>query len=269
MTQVMGILNVTPDSFSDGGALLDPDVALSHARELLSDGATIIDVGGESTRPGAERVTLADEINRVVPVVEALVADGAVVSIDTMRAEVAAAALRAGATIVNDVSGGLADPHMHRTVAETDADYVVMHWRAHSATMQNQATYRDVVTEVLDELLSQRDAAIAGGVHPDRIVLDPGLGFSKTAEHNWTLLRHLDRFQGLGHRVLVGASRKAFLGHVLGGREPHGRDGATAALSFWSALHGVWGVRTHDALGQADAIAVALRLREEGPLWDA
>ena len=263
----MGILNVTPDSFSDGGEFLDPRRALEHARAMREAGATIIDVGGESTRPGAQRVSADHELPRVVPIVEALVREGAKVSIDTMRASVARAALAVGASIVNDVSGGLADPDMHATVAEAGADYVVMHWRDHSVTMQDSATYDDVVEEVLAELLAQRDAAVAGGVAPERIILDPGLGFSKTAEHNWHLLRHLDRFQGLGHRVLVGASRKAFLGHLLGGRAPHGRDGATAALSFWSALHGVWGVRTHDVEGQADAIAVALRIASEGPLW--
>lgn len=264
VTQVMGILNVTPDSFSDGGAYLDGERALAHAREMMAAGAGIIDVGGESTRPGAARVSPEEELARVVPVVSALVAEGATVSVDTMRASVARAALQAGARIINDVSGGLADPDMIPSVADSDADYVVMHWRDHSSRMQSLATYDDVVEEVLAELLAQRDRAVGGGVDPSRIILDPGLGFSKTAEHNWQLLRHLDRFQALGHRLLVGASRKAFLGHLLGGREPHGRDGATAALSFWSALHGVWGVRTHDVAGQSDAIAVAMQLLGDG-----
>lgn len=261
----MGILNVTPDSFSDGGAYLDARRAVGHAREMVADGAGIIDVGGESTRPGAARVSADQELARVVPVIAALASEGIVVSVDTMRAEVARAALAAGARIVNDVSGGLADPRMIATVADSDADYVVMHWRDHSETMASLAHYDDVVTEVLAELTAQRDRAVAGGVDPQRIILDPGLGFSKTAPHNWALLRHLDRFQEQGHRVLVGASRKAFLGHLLGGREPHGRDGATAALSFWCALHGVWGVRTHDVAGQSDAIAVAGRLVDDGP----
>nr|WP_237268374.1 dihydropteroate synthase [Tessaracoccus flavescens] len=264
MTQVMGILNVTPDSFSDGGAYLDGERALAHAREMMAAGAGIIDVGGESTRPGAARVSPEEELARVVPVVSALVAEGATVSVDTMRASVARAALQAGARMINDVSGGLADPDMIPSVADSDADYVVMHWRDHSSRMQSLATYDDVVEEVLAELLAQRDRAVGGGVDPSRIILDPGLGFSKTAEHNWQLLRHLDRFQALGHRLLVGASRKAFLGHLLGGREPHGRDGATAALSFWSALHGVWGVRTHDVAGQSDAITVAMQLLGDG-----
>ncbi len=256
----MGILNVTPDSFSDGGRYVDLARALAHAREMLAEGATIVDVGGESTRPGAGRVSPAAEMARVVPVTEALCAEPVTVSVDTTRAVVARAAIAAGARIINDVSGGLADPEMYGVLAESDADYVLMHWRGHSARMQDLADYDDVVTEVLHELMVGRDAAVAAGVSPERIILDPGLGFSKTAEHNWQLLRRLDRFQDLGHRILVGASRKAFLGHLLGGREPRGRDGATAALSFWSALHGVWGVRTHDVEGQADAIAVALRL---------
>lgn len=261
----MGIVNVTPDSFSDGGQFLHHDVALAHARQLLADGASIIDVGGESTRPGAARVSLDDELARVVPLVRQLAADGVAVSVDTMRAPVAQAAIEAGARIINDVSGGLADPDMVGVVAESNADFIVMHWRDHSATMQQSAHYDDVLTDVIGELLTQRDAALAAGIGPERIILDPGLGFSKTWDQNWTLLRHLDSFQRLGHRVLVGASRKAFLGELLGGREPSGRDGATAAVSFWSALHDVWAVRTHDVAKQADAIAVARRLRREAP----
>lgn len=260
MTQVMGILNVTPDSFSDGGRFLSGSRALAHAREMLAQGATIIDVGGESTRPGATRVPAEEEARRVIPIVAALSGEGVTVSVDTTRAAVAGAAVGAGARIVNDVSGGLADPEMFSVVAGSDVDYVLMHWRGHAADMQALAAYEDVVEEVVSELVSQRDAAVSAGVDPSRIILDPGIGFSKTAAHNWQVLRNLDRFQELGHRVLVGASRKAFLGHLLGGREPHGRDGATAALSFWSALHGVWGVRTHDVEGQTDAIAVALKL---------
>lgn len=261
----MGILNVTPDSFSDGGAYLDVSRAVEHGREMVAAGARFIDVGGESTRPGASRVPVDEELARVVPVVAALAGDGIVVSVDTMRAEVADAALAAGAGIVNDVSGGQADPDMVAAVARSGADFVVMHWRDHSATMASRAHYDDVVGEVLAELTDQRDRAVAGGVDPERIILDPGLGFSKTAAHNWLLLRNLARFQELGHRVLVGASRKAFLGHLLGGREPLGRDGATAALSFWCALHDVWGVRTHDVAAQRDAIAVAGCLLSEEP----
>lgn len=260
----MGIVNVTPDSFSDGGRYLNHERALSHARGMLTAGASIVDVGGESTRPGAERVSLDDELARVIPLVRDLAADGVAVSVDTMRAPVARAAIDAGAKIINDVSGGLADPEMLKVVADSSADYVVMHWREHSATMQQGPRYDDVVADVVSELLAQRDAAVEAGIAPERVILDPGLGFSKTWDHNWTLLRHLNVFQKLGHRVLVGASRKAFLGELLGGREPLGRDGATAALSFWSALHDVWAVRTHDVSGQSDAIAVARRLAREG-----
>ena len=266
MTLVMGIVNVTPDSFSDGGAYLDTGVAIRHARALLAAGASVIDVGGESTRPGAERVSQDEELARVVPVVQALAADGVMVSVDTMRASVARASIDAGARIINDVSGGLADPDMLGAVADSLADFVVMHWRDHSTTMQRQAVYDDVVADVTAELLSSRDAALAAGIPSDRIILDPGLGFSKKWDHNWTLLRRLGGFQALGHRVLVGASRKAFLGELLGGREPLGRDGATAAVSFWSALHDVWAVRTHDVAAQADAIAVARRLAHEAPI---
>lgn len=266
MTLVMGIVNVTPDSFSDGGRYLDPEQAVVHARRLLAEGASLIDVGGESTRPGAQRVSEEAERARVVPVVQALAADGIRVSVDTMRASVAGAAISAGAAIVNDVSGGQADPDMVAVVADSGADFVVMHWREHSVGMQQHAVYADVVSDVISELLVQRDAALAAGIPAERIILDPGLGFSKSWDHNWTLLRHLDRFQHLGHRLLIGASRKAFLGELLGGREPQGRDGATAAVSFWSALHDVWAVRTHDVLTQSDAVAVARRLRHEAPL---
>ncbi|MDO5678606.1 MAG: dihydropteroate synthase, partial [Propionibacteriaceae bacterium] len=207
MTLVMGIVNVTPDSFSDGGRFLDTERALDHAREMLAQGASIIDVGGESTRPGAERVGLDEELARVVPLVQALAADGVRVSVDTMRATVAQACIEAGATIINDVSGGLADPDLLGVVASSSADFVLMHWRDHSTRMQSQTAYTDVLDDVLAELLGQRDRALAAGIDAERIILDPGLGFSKTWDHNWTLLRHLQRFQDLGHRVLVGASR--------------------------------------------------------------
>lgn len=266
MTLVMGVLNVTPDSFSDGGSFLDSGVAIEHARAMLAAGASIIDVGGESTRPGATRIGAEEELNRIIPVVAALAADGVTVSVDTMRAKVACAALDAGARIINDVSGGLADPDMLGVVAQSRADFVLMHWRAHSERFHSTATYDDVVADVLRELAAQRDRAVAAGIAPERIIVDPGLGFSKHWDHNWTLLRHLGQFDSLGHRVLVGASRKAFLGELLGGREPLGRDGATAAVSFWAAMHDVWAVRTHDVTGQADAIAVARRLDREAPL---
>jgi dihydropteroate synthase len=256
----MGILNVTPDSFSDGGSYLDPALAVAHARRMVADGADLIDVGGESTRPGAERVPVGEELSRVLPVVRALAAEGAKVSIDTMRAEVAERAVEAGAVLINDVSGGLADPDLLSVAAEWRVDLCLMHWRGHSAHMQDAAVYDDVVSEVADELLARRDAALAAGVAEDRIILDPGIGFAKTWDHNWELLGQLERFVGLGHRVIVGASRKAFLGGLLDGRPPAGRDAATAALTLWSALHGVWAVRTHEVRMQADAIAVASRL---------
>lgn len=265
MTLVMGILNVTPDSFSDGGAYLDTEAAIGHARGMLAAGASIIDVGGESTRPGSARVGVAEELERVIPIVHALAGDGIAVSVDTMRAEVASAALDAGARIINDVSGGQADPDMLGVVARSGADFVLMHWRDHSERFQDTASYDDVMFDVSHELIAQRDKAIDAGIARERVILDPGLGFSKTWDHNWTLLRHLAQFQKLGHRVLVGASRKAFLGELLGGREPLGRDGATAAVSFWAAQVGVWAVRTHDVAGQSDAIAVARRLALESP----
>ncbi len=260
MTLIMGVVNATPDSFSDGGLLRCTDAAISHGLRLAAQGAAIIDVGGESTRPGADRVSEEEELRRVLPVVSGLASEGVPVSIDTMRAATAVAAVDAGARIVNDVSGGLADPDMLRCVAAMDVDYVVMHWRAQSSKMQAEAVYRDVVEDVLGELLERRDAAEAAGIHSARIILDPGIGFSKLGEHNWTLLRALGRFNALGHRVLVGVSRKKFLGDVLGGRPAIERDAATAAVSGWCASHGIWGVRTHEVRTQCDAVAVGSRL---------
>lgn len=256
----MGVVNATPDSFSDGGQLSCADSAISHGLQLAAQGAAIVDVGGESTRPGADRVSEQEELARVIPVVAGLARSGIPVSIDTMRAATAVAAVEAGARIVNDVSGGLADPQMFGHVAAMDVDYVVMHWRAQSRTMQAEAVYRDVVDEVLRELLQRRDAAVTAGIHPSRIILDPGIGFSKLGEHNWTLLRALGRFKVLGHRVLVGASRKKFLGDLLGSRPATERDAATAAVSAWCASHGIWGVRTHEVSSQLDAIAVGSQL---------
>lgn len=256
----MGVLNVTPDSFSDGGNLATSCDAIAHGRRMVSQGAAIVDVGGESTRPGAERISADEELSRVLPVVSGLAGAGVHVSIDTMRATVARAAVEAGAHTVNDVSGGMADAAMLDVVAGLNVDYVLMHWRAHSRTMHAAAVYDDVVEEVIAELCGRRDAAVNAGMDASRIILDPGIGFSKTAEHNWTLLRSLSRFTELGHRVLVGASRKRFLGELLDGRRATGRDGATAAISAWCASHGVWGVRTHEVSLQADAIAVGTHL---------
>ena len=262
----MGILNVTADSFSDGGRFLDADAAIAQGLALDACGADLVDVGGESTRPGAERVDAEVELARVLPVVRALVARGIVVSVDTMRAEVAAASVEAGASWINDVSGGLADPAMLATVAELGAGYVAMHWRGHSARMQDAAVYEDVAREVAAELADRRDAALAAGIDPGRLVLDPGIGFAKTPDQNWTLLAHLDAVEALGQPVLLGVSRKRFLGDLLadaaGPRPPEQRDAATTALTAWAAQRGLWGVRTHDVRGQRDAIAVLQRLKE-------
>ncbi len=258
-TRVMGIVNVTADSFSDGGLLPDTATAVRHGLRLLDQGADLLDVGGESTRPGAERVPVAQELHRVLPVVRALVAAGAVVSVDTTRAQVAREAVDAGALLVNDVSGGLADPPILAVVAQAGVAYCAMHGRGPSASMQRHAVYRDVVAEVRDELTARRDDALAAGA--DRLLLDPGLGFAKTAEHNWALLRRLDRLD-LGHPVLVGASRKAFLGALLAdpdgtARRPGERDDATAAVAALAAQAGVWGVRVHEVRACADAVRVA------------
>jgi dihydropteroate synthase len=257
-TRVMGIVNVTPDSFSDGGDHDDTAGAVAHGRQLLAEGADLLDVGGESTRPGARRVSADEELDRVVPVVAALVADGAEVSVDTTRAVVAAAALSAGARLVNDVSGGLADPDMLPFVAGAGVPYVAMHWRGHSTDMQSRAVYGDVVAEVSVELAGRRDAALLAGVRD--LVLDPGLGFAKDADHNWALLRRLDALDALGQPLLVGASRKAFLGELLGGRPAKDRDAASAAVTVLAAQAGAWAVRVHAVRASADAVRVVARL---------
>ena len=270
MTVLMGVVNVTPDSFSDGGRWLEPDAAIAHGRELLADGADILDIGGESTRPGATRPLVEEELGRVVPVITALAAGGATVSVDTMRAEVAEAALAAGATIVNDVSGGLADPRILEVVAASDATYVAMHWRAHADHMRDFAVYDGpggVVQAVRDELAARVEAVLAAGVRPERIVLDPGLGFAKRAEHNWAILRDLGPLEALGHRILVGASRKTFLGRLLadsgGTVRPVGqREHANTALTVLLAQRGVWGLRVHDVRAARDALRVLERLGE-------
>jgi dihydropteroate synthase len=259
---VIGIINVTPDSFSDGGRYLDRDDAVAHGLALRAQGADLIDVGGESTRPGACRVDSPTEIARVVPVVRELTASGVPCSVDTSRAAVAEAALEAGAIIVNDVSGGLADPVMASTMARCRAPWILMHWRGHSDTMDQLANYSDVVAEVRAELVARVDAAVLAGVDPGALILDPGLGFAKKAAHNWALLGHLEVLTDLGFPVLVGASRKRFLGTLLAGadgqaRHCNGRDTATAAVSALAAVAGAWGVRVHDAAASRDAVAVA------------
>jgi dihydropteroate synthase len=254
----MGVLNVTPDSFSDGGQHDTVDSAIAYGLELRAQGADLVDVGGESTRPGALRVSVAEELDRVVPVVEALAQEGVRCSVDTMRASVACAAVGAGAVLVNDVSGGLADDAMLPAVADLDVPYVAMHWRGPSADMQSRAVYADVVAEVCRELSARLDACAAAGVAD--VVVDPGIGFAKTAEHNWELLRSVERLQALGP-VLLGSSRKAFLGALLDGREPTGRDAATTALTVVAAQTDCWGVRVHDVQSSVDAVRVVERLR--------
>jgi dihydropteroate synthase len=263
---VMGVVNVTPDSFSDGGAWFGPDAAIARGLELAAQGADIVDVGGESTRPGAQRVSADEELRRVEPVIRALVAADVPVSVDTMRAEVAQPALEAGARLVNDVSGGLADPQMPRLVAQAGVPYVVMHWRGHSHQMQDRAVYDDVVGEVCDELRRRVDAVVAEGVDPGLIILDPGMGFAKLAEHNWALLAHLGQIASLGggpvFPVLIGASRKRFLGRLLAGpdgspRPFAGCDDATVAVTALAAAAGAWCVRVHEVPANADAVRVA------------
>ncbi|MBB5633315.1 dihydropteroate synthase [Cryobacterium mesophilum] len=254
---IMGVLNVTPDSFSDGGMFHNFDDAVDHAVHMFESGANVIDVGGESTRPGAERLPADKEKARVLPVIRELVARDIPVSIDTMNAVTAAAAIEAGAALVNDVSGGLADRGMPRLIAETGIEYVAMHWRGHSATMDNLAVYTDVVRDVRNELKHRVAELIVAGVRPERIILDPGLGFAKTAQHNWQLLGRLRELETLGHRMLIGASRKKFLGELLpDGAPTSDRDPATATISALAAESGVWGVRVHDVAGTLAALEV-------------
>jgi dihydropteroate synthase len=265
----MGIINVTPDSFSDGGQWLESEAAVKHGLAMIADGADVLDVGGESTRPGAIRPDVDEELRRVLPVVRALSSAGAAVTIDTMRAEVARAAVDAGAAGVNDVSGGLADDAMLSTVADLGVPYVCMHWRGHSTLMQDLAVYDDVVADVSQELAARRAAALGTGISPERLALDPGLGFAKTADHNWALLARLGRLNDLGQPLVVGASRKAFLGALLAGdsapRPPRERDDATTAISAIAALHGAWCVRVHDVRSSRDAVEVAQRWGKELP----
>ncbi|MFJ9953153.1 dihydropteroate synthase [Kitasatospora sp. NPDC091207] len=259
---VMGVVNVTPDSFSDGGMWHDPARAIAHGLALRARGADLVDVGGESTRPGSQRVPEAEELGRVLPVVRELAESGVVVSVDTMRASVAEQAVAAGARLINDVSGGLADPAMARVVAETGVPFVVMHWRGQSADMDSLAVYGDVVADVVGELTARVDALLAAGVKEEQLILDPGLGFAKTAEHNWALLGGLPALTALGRPVLVAASRKRFLGTLLADpetgelRPARERDDATAAVSVLSAGAGAWAVRVHDVSGTADAVRV-------------
>ena len=255
-TLVMGILNVTPDSFADGGRYSTTDLALKRAEEMMSEGVEIIDVGGESTKPGADRITQAEEVARVIPVINELAKKVTPISIDTTRASVAEQAIKLGISYVNDVSGGLADPEMYKLIAKhPKVQYIIMHWRAHSKTMQDHAIYKDVVKEVKEELEERIEDAIKAGVNPDQIIIDPGLGFAKLPEHNWELLRNIDRIALLGYPILIGASRKRFLGELTGSSNPDDREAASIAVTAMVAKQGVWGVRTHSVKPHRDAIA--------------
>jgi dihydropteroate synthase len=272
---VMGVVNVTPDSFSDGGQWYGVGSAIEHGLDLVAQGADIVDVGGESTRPGAQRISAAEELRRVGPVITELIKAGVVVSVDTMRAQVAEFALEAGVSLVNDVSGGLADPYMPRLVAKASVPYVVMHWRGHSHDMNSRAIYQDVIREVHDELAQRIDAVTAEGVDPSMIVLDPGLGFSKLPDsrgpgaHNWQLLTHLREVAHIDGRdfpVLVGASRKRHLGRLLAAPDGTPRpfadsDDATVAVTALAAVAGAWCVRVHKVPANADAVRVAAAWR--------
>ncbi|MFE4261644.1 dihydropteroate synthase [Streptomyces sp. NPDC056883] len=260
---VMGVVNVTPDSFSDGGRWFDTTAAVKRGLDLVAQGADLVDVGGESTRPGASRVDEEEELRRVVPVVRGLASEGVVVSVDTMRASVAARAVAAGATLVNDVSGGLADPDMIPAVAAAEVPFVVMHWRGFSDGMNRLAVYEDVLAEVTAELRTRIDAVVAGGIAPERVLVDPGLGFAKNAEHDLALVAHLSELRALGFPLLVAASRKRFLGRVLAGADDASpppareRDAATAAVTAIAAARGAWAVRVHEVRASADAVRVA------------
>jgi len=263
----MGVVNVTPDSFSDGGKWLDAQTAIAHGVDLVAEGADIVDVGGESTRPGALRIDVDEELRRVIPVVRALAAEGIPVSVDTMRATVAQQSLDVGAMIVNDVSGGRADPDMLDVAARSGKPLVLMHWREHSQSMQNNTRYDDVVADVIAELRLQIDAAHAAGVADENLIVDPGLGFSKTGDQNWTVLKNLDAFASLGYPLLVAASRKRFLGELLADgemfRPTDQREAATVAITTLAAEHGAWCVRVHEPLASADAVRVVARLDAE------
>jgi dihydropteroate synthase len=263
---VMGVLNVTPDSFSDGGCFADTASAVAHGLEMHAAGADYVDVGGESTRPGADRVDADEECRRVLPVIRELAGAGVRTSVDTTRAEVAEAALDEGAVLVNDVSGGLADSGMAKLVADAGVPWVLMHWRGHSREMYAAARYGDVVTEVCAELTARVEDVVAAGVSPEQLVLDPGLGFAKNAEHNWALLARIDRIVALGLPVLVGASRKTFLGRLLADeagtvRPAEQRDAATLATTVLAAEGGAWGVRVHDAGASVDAVRTVAAVR--------
>ena len=260
----MGVLNVTPDSFSDGGRFNDPTIATNHALQMVQDGADIIDIGGESTRPGSDRITVKEELDRVLPVISALANSGVAISVDTMRAEVASAAIDAGACMINDVSGGKSDPEMLSYVATLNVPYILMHWRGPSNIMNTLTDYNDVVSDVTREVSNQVDVAVAAGIARERIAIDPGIGFAKTVDQNWPILKHLEVLEGLGLPILMGASRKKFLGELLAkdgvARDSDERESATTAISTLMAARGLWAVRVHDVKPSRDAIAVVDRI---------
>ena len=261
---IMGVLNVTPDSFSDGGRFYDATIATNHALQMIQDGADIIDIGGESTRPGSDRISVKEELDRVLPVISALANSGVAISIDTMRAEVASAAIAAGACMINDVSGGKSDPEMLSYVATLNVPYILMHWRGPSNIMNTLTDYNDVVADVTREVSNQVDVAVAAGIARERIAIDPGIGFAKTVDQNWPILKHLEVLEGLGLPILMGASRKKFLGELLAkdgvARDSDERESATTAISTLMAARGIWAVRVHEVKASSDAIAVVDRI---------
>ena len=248
---VMGILNVTPDSFADGGRHNDFEAAVHHGHEMLAEGVDIIDIGGESTKPGVERVSEEEELARVIPVIKELAKTGVRISIDTMRASTARAAISAGAQIINDVSGGLADPEMLPTAAQLGVPYIAMHWRGHSKDMNSRAVYGDVVKDVIAELQERVNAALDAGINKNSLILDPGIGFAKEAHHNWEIIDSIDQFVALGYPVLVGGSRKRF----LGGDNPDEREAATIELTKRLSTSGIWGVRVHSVKAHKDVLS--------------
>jgi len=262
---VVGVLNVTPDSFSDGGLFSDTNAAVKYAQDLIQNGADLIDVGGESTRPGASRITTLEEQKRVIPVIKELTSLGIITSIDTMNSETALVAVNAGAQMVNDVSGGLADEKMHKCVADLNVPYVLMHWRGHSTVMDNLATYSDVVTEVVNEIQIQVDKAIKSGIDRNKIVIDPGLGFAKNPEHNWEILKKFNKLHHLNLPIYIGASRKRFLTDFAiprGSLEPKDRDIATSIITSYVSLNGAWAVRVHDVSASSAAVKIMNLVKE-------
>ena len=262
---VVGVLNVTPDSFSDGGLFTDTTTAINHAKQLIAQGADLIDVGGESTKPGVSRIENIEEQKRVIPVIEELTNLGIITSIDTMRSQTAELAVKAGAQIVNDVSGGLADENMHKTVAGLDVPYVLMHWRGHSTVMDELANYQNVVEEVINEIKIQIEKATKAGINRNKIVIDPGLGFAKKPDHNWQILKEINKLHSLELPIYIGASRKRFLADFAfpkGSTDPKDRDLATSAISSYASLQGAWAVRVHDVLANSVAVKVSYQVEE-------